>query len=203
MDSTGLATAIDIGNQTNIHPKNKQEVGRRLALLALKKTYGKDVVAEAPVPKRYQIGYRKVTIVFSGKIHARNDSVPVGFIHGTRSSTSNYKVATAEIVNDTTIEITPASLVPRGAVRYNWADYPIGNIYGDNGLPVLPFRTDDTATMRLVGIDGVELGGPAAKASRDIYTIDGALVRRNASDSDVARLTKGIYIMGGEKIVVR
>lgn len=203
MDSTGLATAVDIGNQTDIHPKNKQEVGRRLALLALKKTYGQDVVAEAPIPIRYQIGYKKTTIVFSGKIHARNDSVPVGFIYGSRSSTDTYKVATAEIVNDTTIEITPPSIMPRGAVRYNWADYPIGNIYGENGLPVLPFRTDDTATMRLVGIDGVELGGPAAKASRDIYTIDGALVRRNASDSDVARLKKGIYIMGGEKIVVR
>ena len=203
MDSTGMATAIDIGNQDDIHPKNKQEVGRRLALLALRKTYGKDVVAEAPVPVRWDVGSTKTTIVFNRKIHARADSIPVGFIYGSRRSSATGKVATAKIVNDTTIEITSPTPYVRPVVRYNWADYPIGNLYGENNLPVLPFRTNDEHTMELVGIGKVYIAREPSSKPQDVYSLDGTLLKKNASEDDIQNLRKGIYIIGSKKTLVR
>ena len=76
-----MATAVDIGNEKDIHPKNKQEVARRLALLALNKTYGKkDLVCEAPAPVKYSFSEGKAKLTFNNKIHVRNDSVACGFI---------------------------------------------------------------------------------------------------------------------------
>ena len=153
MDSTGMATAVDVGNATDIHPKNKQEVGRRLALIALKNTYGFHVVADAPKPVSYRFEYKKAYITFDKKIHVRNDSVPVGFRFKDRSYKRFY-AATAKVVGEKTIEISVSQPLRPSAIYYNWADYPIGNIYGENNLPVLPFRTDQMNLIDdVVGID--------------------------------------------------
>ena len=146
---TGMATAVDIGNEKDIHPKNKQEVARRLALLALNKTYGKkDLVCEAPAPVKYSFSEGKATLTFNNKIHVRNDSVACGFI--LCDANNKFVEGKAKLENPTTISITGAGLGKITAVRYDWADYPIGNIYGDTNLPVLPFRTDE---MPLVNIE--------------------------------------------------
>lgn len=200
MDSTGMATAVDVGNATDIHPKNKQEVGRRLALIALKKTYGFDVVADAPKPVSYRFEYKKAYITFDKKIHVRNDSVPVGFRFKDRSYKKFY-AATAKVVGEKTIEISVSQPLRPSAIYYNWADYPIGNIYGENNLPVLPFRTDQMNLIDdLVGIDNVRTD---AGKSNNVYTTDGVLIKSDAGEQDMENLPKGIYVIGNKKKLVK
>lgn len=200
MDSTGMATAVDVGNATDIHPKNKQEVGRRLALIALKNTYGFDVVADAPKPVSYRFEYKKAYITFDKKIHVRNDSVPVGFRFKDRSYKRFY-AATAKVVGDKTIEISVSQPLRPSAIYYNWADYPIGNIYGENNLPVLPFRTDQMNLIDdLVGIDNVHTD---AGKSNNVYTTDGVLIKSDAGEQDMENLPKGIYVIGNKKKLVK
>ncbi len=149
MPRVGMATAVDIGNQFDIHPKNKQEIARRLLLLALNKTYGqKDLVCEAPAPVKYKFSEGKATITFNNKIHVRNDSTAAGFI--LCDANNKYVEGTAKLESPTTISITASGLGKIKDVRYNWAEYPIGNLYGSTNLPVLPFRTDE---MNLVDAD--------------------------------------------------
>ena len=200
MDSTGMATAVDVGNATDIHPKNKQEVGRRLALIALKNTYGFDVVADAPKPVSYRFEYKKAYITFDKKIHVRNDSVPVGFRFKDRSYKRFY-AATAKVVGEKTIEISVSQPLRPSAIYYNWADYPIGNIYGENNLPVLPFRTDQMNLIYdLVGIDNVRTD---AGKSNNVYTTDGVLIKSDAGEQDMENLPKGIYVIGNKKKLVK
>ncbi len=200
MDSTGMATAVDVGNATDIHPKNKQEVGRRLALIALKNTYGFHVVADAPKPVSYRFEYKKAYITFDKKIHVRNDSVPVGFRFKDRSYKRFY-AATAKVVGDKTIEISVSQPLRPSAIYYNWADYPIGNIYGENNLPVLPFRTDQMNLIDdLVGIDNVRTD---AGKSNNVYTTDGVLIKSDAGEQDMENLPKGIYVIGNKKKLVK
>lgn len=200
MDSTGMATAVDVGNATDIHPKNKQEVGRRLALIALKNTYGFDVVADAPKPVSYRFEYKKAYITFDKKIHVRNDSVPVGFRFKDKSYKRFY-AATAKVVGDKTIEISVSQPLRPSAIYYNWADYPIGNIYGENNLPVLPFRTDQMNLIDdLVGIDNVRTD---AGKSNNVYTTDGVLIKSYAGEQDMENLPKGIYVIGNKKKLVK
>lgn len=200
MDSTGMATAVDVGNATDIHPKNKQEVGRRLALIALKNTYGFDVVADAPKPVSYRFEYKKAYITFDKKIHVRNDSVPVGFRFKDKSYKRFY-AATAKVVGDKTIEISVSQPLRPSAIYYNWADYPIGNIYGENNLPVLPFRTDQMNLIDdLVGIDNVRTD---AGKSNNVYTTDGVLIKSDAEEQDMENLPKGIYVIGNKKKLVK
>lgn len=200
MDSTGMATAVDVGNATDIHPKNKQEVGRRLALVALKNTYGFDVVADAPKPVSYRFEYKKAYITFDKKIHVRNDSVPVGFRFKDKSYKRFY-AATAKVVGDKTIEISVSQPLRPSAIYYNWADYPIGNIYGENNLPVLPFRTDQMNLIDdLVGIDNVRTD---AGKSNNVYTTDGVLIKSDAGEQDMENLPKGIYVIGNKKKLVK
>lgn len=200
MDSTGMATAVDVGNATDIHPKNKQEVGRRLALIALKNTYGFDVVADAPKPVSYRFEYKKAYITFDKKIHVRNDSVPVGFRFKDKSYKRFY-AATAKVVGDKTIEISVSQPLRPSAIYYNWADYPIGNIYGENNLPVLPFRTDQMNLIDdLVGIDDVRTD---AGKSNNVYTTDGVLIKSDAGEQDMENLPKGIYVIGNKKKLVK
>lgn len=199
-DSTGMATAVDVGNATDIHPKNKQEVGRRLALIALKNTYGFDVVADAPKPVSYRFEYKKAYITFDKKIHVRNDSVPVGFRFKDRSYKRFY-AATAKVVGEKTIEISVSQPLRPSAIYYNWADYPIGNIYGENNLPVLPFRTDQMNLIDdLVGIDNVRTD---AGKSNNVYTTDGVLIKSYAGEQDMENLPKGIYVIGNKKKLVK
>ena len=200
MDSTGMATAVDVGNATDIHPKNKQEVGRRLALIALKNTYGFDVVADAPKPVSYRFEYKKAYITFDKKIHVRNDSVPVGFRFKDKSYKRFY-AATAKVVGEKTIEISVSQPLRPSAIYYNWADYPIGNIYGENNLPVLPFRTDQMNLIDdLVGIDNVRTD---AGKSNNVYTTDGVLIKSDAGEQDMENLPKGIYVIGNKKKLVK
>ncbi|BCI63332.1 9-O-acetylesterase [Coprobacter secundus subsp. similis] len=141
-NNTGMAVAMDIGNAKDIHPKNKQEVGRRLALIARAKTYGEDIPYSGPVFKAYRIEDDKIRISFShveGGLKTPNGESLKGF--AICGSDRCYYWAEARIEGNEIIVFSPK--VPRPyAVRYGWADNISCNLYNGAGLPASPFRTD-------------------------------------------------------------
>lgn len=138
---TGMAITTDIGDSRDIHPKNKQEVGRRLALLALKNDYNKpDTEAEAPAYDSYRIEGNSIRLHFKniGKGFFAKGELTGFAIAGTDH---HFYPAQARIEGDEIIVSAPEVKAP-ASVRYGWADYPVCNLFGKNGLPVSPFRTD-------------------------------------------------------------
>ena len=140
--SCGIASAIDIGNAKNIHPKNKQDVGKRLQLAALKIAYGKDIVFSGPTYKSSEIKDNKIIITFDnigGGLRAHNGNLKRFSIAG---KNKKFVWAKAEIKGKTVIVSSPEIKNPV-AVRYAWSDNPEGcNLYNREGLPAIPFRTD-------------------------------------------------------------
>lgn len=142
LDCTGMAVATDIGLANDIHPKNKQEVARRLALLALADTYGKDISASGPLFKGYSIHGNRVEIDFTHAaegLQAKGTDLKGFTIAGPDHV---FHPATATIENGK-VSVRASQVTIPVAVRYNWADNPSGNLYGKNGLPAAPFRTDN------------------------------------------------------------
>ncbi|HSE15622.1 MAG TPA: sialate O-acetylesterase [Pyrinomonadaceae bacterium] len=139
---TGMAVTIDIGDENDIHPRNKLDVGRRLAAWALAGTYGQKMVRSGPLLDRYTIEGDKVRIRFKYATGLKtSDGGPVkGF--AIAGEDHRFVWADARIDGDTVIVSSPTVQKPL-AVRYGWADNPIANLYNNAGLPASPFRTDD------------------------------------------------------------
>ncbi len=142
LENTGMATAIDIGDEVDVHPKNKQEVGRRLSLIALNKNYGKNIEYSGPVFRDYQIIEGKAIIEFSNNfgLHTSDGNTPAGFALAGKDSVFYW--AEAEIEDEKIIVWSDSVAVPT-AVRYCRQSNPDCNLYNDAGLPALPFRTDN------------------------------------------------------------
>lgn len=136
---TGMAVAIDLGNPGDIHPRNKRDMARRLAYISLAHTYGKDIVCEAPKLKSAVTKGDKMVLTFDGELHPRTVAI-TGFIVGDDSGT--FEVANGRQTAPDTIELYSPRFKKPTIVRYNWADYPGGTLYGPTGLPVAPFATD-------------------------------------------------------------
>ena len=141
----GQAIITDIGDARDIHPKNKQDVGKRLALSALAIAYGKDLVHSGPV-------FRAMTVA-GGKARLTFDHVGSGLV-ARGGKLKGFAVAGADgkfVWADATIEgktivVSAPKVATPSAVRYNWANNPIGNLFNKEGLPAGPFRTDVPAT---------------------------------------------------------
>ena len=143
MPATGEAVIIDIGEGGNIHPKDKQDVGKRLALWALAKTYGKDVVYSGPVYKSFAIQGDKVVLSFDsigGGLVAKGGNQLKGF--AIAGSDKKFVWADARIEGDKVL-VSSTQVKSPVAVRYAWADNPECNLYNQADLPASPFRTDD------------------------------------------------------------
>ncbi len=140
LPATGMAVAIDIGDANDIHPKNKQEVGRRLALLALAKVYHKDVICQGPVYKGCRVEGKKVVLSFDTKLEARDGGELKGF--AVVGSDRVFHWAEAQIRGDK-ITVFSSKVPDPVAVRYGWANNPVCNLVNEAGLPASPFRTDD------------------------------------------------------------
>lgn len=152
---TGMAITIDIGDPANVHPKDKVDVGHRLALLARKIAYGEELVASGPLYKDYTVEGEKVRINFTntggGLIIAQapwrppqvaplpTDRLIGFFIAGEDKS---WVEADAQIEGDSVMVSSPKVTKPV-AVRYAWANSPRCNLYNKEHLPASPFRTDD------------------------------------------------------------
>ncbi len=135
LENTAMASAIDIGEADDIHPKNKQEVARRLSLAALKNIYGRaDVIAEAPKVASSKIDKNEACITFDAPVTIDGDA-PKGFI--VKTASGRWLVPQASVKSDTEIALTAPSAIVE--VKYSWADFPQGNLRGATALPVLPF----------------------------------------------------------------
>ncbi|MBI4916635.1 MAG: beta galactosidase jelly roll domain-containing protein [Acidobacteria bacterium] len=143
---TAQAVAIDIGDADDVHPANKQEVGRRLALAARKVAYGEDIVHSGPSYRRHEVRDGRVEIAFdhvgSGLV-ARGDAA--GRIVGFAVAGADRRFVWAEaVVAGETVAVWSDRVREPVAVRYSWADNPAGaNLFNREGLPAGPFRTDD------------------------------------------------------------
>ncbi|MCB1227017.1 MAG: hypothetical protein KDK99_14465 [Verrucomicrobiales bacterium] len=140
---TGMGINIDIGDSSNIHPKNKQEVGRRLALWALGSIYGKEVPSTSgPLPAGHTVQGSEIIVKFDhadGGLQAK-DGPLTGFVIA--DSSQKWHPATARIEGDSVILSSPKVGHP-AAVRYAWENDPKCNLTNGAGLPATPFRTDE------------------------------------------------------------
>ena len=142
MPHNGLAVAIDIGDAKDIHPKNKQEVGRRLSLWALAKVYGKRGEFSGPVYRSMKVEGDKIRLCFdhvSGGLIARNGPLKTFAIAG-EDKVFHWAEA---VIDGKTVMVSAREVSKPVAVRYAWAENPEGcNLYNQAGLPAVPFRTD-------------------------------------------------------------
>ena len=143
LPKTGMAITIDIGEAKNIHPANKQEVGRRLSLWALGEVYGKKIASTSgPLPAGHEIHGDKITLKFThadGGLKAKDGDLRGFMIAG---EDRQWKPAATHIDGDKVIVCSPEIAKPV-AVRYAWQDWPECNLTNGAGLPASPFRTDD------------------------------------------------------------
>jgi sialate O-acetylesterase len=146
LQNTGMASAIDLGDAEDIHPKNKQDVGKRLALNALKIAYGKDVVYTGPTYQSMKVDGKDVIITYSNIGTGLKVNNKYNYINGFAIAGTDQKFhwAKAILLNDNTIAIHSDEVQTPVAVRYGWANNPDGlNLYNKEELPANPFRTDD------------------------------------------------------------
>ncbi len=140
---TALVVTIDLGQENNVHPPDKVDVGKRLALAAEGTVYGQDIAYFGPLYESARIEGSKVVLYFHdvfGGLRARDGKPLRGFsIAGTDHK---FVWAEAQIAGDEVIVSSPDVPQPIG-VRYDWADSPDGNLTNNSAIPASPFRTDD------------------------------------------------------------
>jgi sialate O-acetylesterase len=159
LPNTGMATAIDIGDNGNIHPPDKLDVGLRLALAARHVAYGQDIVYSGPVYDKMTVEGNAIRVSFTqiggGLVLADSPAkfpgwqpTPtdhlVGFVIA--GADKKYVLAQAKIDGSTVVVSSPDVPNPI-AVRYNWANFGQANLYNKEGLPAMPFRTDNWDTV--------------------------------------------------------
>jgi sialate O-acetylesterase len=140
---TAMAVTIDIGEANNIHPSNKQDVGKRLALAALGTVYYRRIPYSGPIYAGMSSEKGKIRIKFNhvdGGLVAKDSSTLKGF--AIAGADRKFVIAQARIENDTVL-VWSDEIPSPVAVRYAWANNPICNLYNKAGLPASPFRTDD------------------------------------------------------------
>lgn len=143
MPNNGLAVIIDVGEAADIHPKDKQTVGNRLALQAEAKTYGLDVRCDSPDYTGMSIEGNKIRVRFAhtyGGLTAKDSKRVIGF--AIAGEDKKFYWASAHIEGDSVVVYSRHVKLPV-AVRYAWAENPRCNLYNAAGLPADPFRTDD------------------------------------------------------------
>ena len=141
--NVGIATAIDIGDAIDIHPKNKQEVGRRLALVAEAQAFGEKVEDSGPLYKAMTVDGGAIRLTFThlgGGLTAKNAAPLTGFTIA--GADRKFVPADARIDGDA-VAVSSALVPSPVAVRYAWAADPAISLYNKANLPALPFRTDD------------------------------------------------------------
>ena len=142
LPNTAQAVIIDIGEADDIHPRNKQDVGTRLALAALNMTYEQHIVYSGPAYREMTREGSTIRLHFDhvgSGLTTRGDALNGFAIAG---ADSQFVWAEAEIDGETIVVSSPAVADPV-AVRYAWANNPIISLYNRDGLPASPFRTDD------------------------------------------------------------
>lgn len=142
LNNTGMATIIDIGDADDIHPRNKHDVGKRLWLSAQKVAFGEQLVYSGPMYRGHVVEGNEIRIAFdhegSGLMN-EGDEIQGFAIAG---ADKEFQWADARI-EDNQVVVWSDEVDHPVAVRYGWADNPDVSLYNEEGLPAVPFRTDD------------------------------------------------------------
>lgn len=144
LPTTGQAITIDVGEENDIHPRDKVDVGKRLALVARKVAYGEKVLASGPTYRSHTVRDGKVIVRFAnvgGGLTSRASDGNVGAF-AVAGTDRRFVWAQARVEGDHVVVWSDHVRNPV-AVRYGWANNPDGaNLYNREGLPAAPFRTD-------------------------------------------------------------
>lgn len=144
LPKTGQAVIADIGETNDIHPKNKQDVGLRLALIALNNDYGRqDMVYSGPTYRSIAIEGNKAIITYNNIASSLKTTSKYGYLESfaIAGSDKKYHWAKAYIDGDRVVVYSDQVKNPI-AVRYGWSNNPDINLYNKENLPATPFRTD-------------------------------------------------------------
>ena len=138
-ENTGMVVLMDIGERDDIHPHNKQDVGKRLALLALDKDYGFNFVSSGPLYKKHRAEGKFLYVDFDGK------GSGLKFINGKNGfeiagNDNKFYPATAEIV-DNKIRVYSKNVKNPKNVRYGWRNWTVGTLFNKEGLPASSFSS--------------------------------------------------------------
>ena len=138
---TGIAVTIDIGEQGDIHPKNKQDVGLRLALSALAQTYGQNIRYSGPTLRDTKVVGNALQLGFDNadNLTLKGEENRVFAIAG---ADKNFSWATPQIAGNT-ITLRSDEVKSPVYARFGWSDNPRAALYNGAGLPASPFRTDE------------------------------------------------------------
>ncbi|MDE6628306.1 MAG: sialate O-acetylesterase, partial [Muribaculaceae bacterium] len=140
LPNTGMAVTTDLGNPADIHPADKHGVADRLARIALARDYGKQTEWKAPSYASSRPLGNKIEVTFNAPVKATSCAI-TGFIIG--DADGHWAYAHAEQTSPSTILLSSPLIQNPKAARYNWADYPSGNLVAPSApLPVPPFATD-------------------------------------------------------------
>ncbi len=140
LKNTGIAMAIDIGEPSDIHPKNKQDVGKRLALSALAKDYGKDVEFSGPVAIKAEKKGTRIVVSFQHAAGLKTRGF-VGKLVGFEVAAKKgafVPAKSAKIIGSNVV--IDAGIPSASYVRYAWDCFPDANLYNGADLPAVPFR---------------------------------------------------------------
>ena len=149
--NTGIASTTDLGDPADIHPKRKKEVGARLALQALQKTYGrKDIVADGPSFKSFSTEGEKLRVCF--------DNVPAGLKSSDGKKLNGFEILDADKggfveadaeIDGKTVLLSARQVTKPVAVRFAWNNVAAPNLASTAGLPAYPFRAAGPEAMRI------------------------------------------------------
>lgn len=140
--NTGMAVITDVGDPKDIHPKDKETVGKRLALIAQGRVYHQKVEYYGPLYKSMKVKDGKAVISFThiGKGLMAKD----GALKGFAIAGDDHKFVWADaVIKGKTVVVSSPKVAKPIAVRYGWANNPEVNLFNKNGQPASPFRTDD------------------------------------------------------------
>ncbi len=144
LPATGMAVTIDIGEAENLHPPNKLEVGKRLALTAMKVAYGKEMVYSGPLFRKMEIEGKHAILTFDHVGTGLTAKSQYSYLKGFTIAGADGKFRWAKaFIQNNQVYVYNDLIMDPAAVRYGWADNPDdANLYNREGLPASPFRTD-------------------------------------------------------------
>lgn len=144
---TGMAITIDVGEANDIHPRNKQEVGRRLSLWALNRVYGRELVDSGPIMNQVKLVNRDGQPRLLVEFHHTAEGLKTAdgeALRGFAIAGEDQKFLWGEaVIEGNAVHVWHPDIKTPVAVRYDWAPNPIGNLVNSAGLPAAPGRSDN------------------------------------------------------------
>ncbi|MDP2068926.1 MAG: sialate O-acetylesterase [Lutibacter sp.] len=147
--NTGMAVTTDIGNPNDIHPGNKQDVGKRLAVLALNSTYNIPMVCNGPNYKSMEIIGNKIVVSFDNIGTGLSTPDKYGYIKGFEIAGKDEVFHYAKaFIQDNKVVLSSEEVASPIAVHFSWiGDASESNLFNKEGFPAVPFRTDEWKTI--------------------------------------------------------